>query len=211
MRAIAGLILGFRPFDDTYITFRYSLNLASGHGFVYNLGEPVLGTTTPLWTLVLALFSALGAPIEQTALVISLACDAASAFFLFRLLTCPRIRRRHSRSLAACLFLGIFDYFSLARSGMESSFFVCLVLGALPSSRSAASSLRCVCRARCADQAPEGALVVMLFPAALWHYRRDVARRHRAMRRKSTWVSASDRGSGIRPAGRSGGREAARR
>ena len=71
-RTIAGLWLGFRPFDDSYITFRYSLNLAAGHGFVFNVGDPVLGTTTPLWTLVLALCAAAGMPIPQGALAISL-------------------------------------------------------------------------------------------------------------------------------------------
>ena len=53
LRLAAGLWLGFRPFDDTYITFRYALNLASGFGFVYNIGQPVLGTTSPLWAMVL--------------------------------------------------------------------------------------------------------------------------------------------------------------
>src|ERR1051325_9635702 len=41
LRLAAGLWLGFRPFDDTYITFRYARNLASGAGFVYNIGQPV--------------------------------------------------------------------------------------------------------------------------------------------------------------------------
>ena len=45
LRLCAGISLGFRPFDDTYITFRYAINLAEGHGFVYNINEPVLGTT----------------------------------------------------------------------------------------------------------------------------------------------------------------------
>ena len=40
--------------DDAYITYRYARNLASGLGFVYNPGEQVLGTTTPLYTLILA-------------------------------------------------------------------------------------------------------------------------------------------------------------
>lgn len=39
--------------DDAYITFRYARQLAEGHGFVYNLGERVYGTTTPLLTLLL--------------------------------------------------------------------------------------------------------------------------------------------------------------
>jgi len=40
--------------DDAYITFRYARNLLEGNGFVYNPGEQVLGTTTPLYTSLLA-------------------------------------------------------------------------------------------------------------------------------------------------------------
>jgi hypothetical protein len=40
--------------EDAYITFRYARNIAEGNGFVYNLGERVLGTTSPLQTLLLA-------------------------------------------------------------------------------------------------------------------------------------------------------------
>ena len=41
--------------EDYMITLRYVENLAQGHGMVYNIGERVLGTTTPLYTLILAL------------------------------------------------------------------------------------------------------------------------------------------------------------
>src|SRR5437762_13129041 len=41
-------------FDDAYTTLRYAANLANGSGFVYNPGERVWGTTTPLFTLLLA-------------------------------------------------------------------------------------------------------------------------------------------------------------
>ena len=41
--------------EDYMITLRYAENLAHGHGLVYNVGERVLGTTTPLYTLLLAL------------------------------------------------------------------------------------------------------------------------------------------------------------
>ena len=40
--------------DDAYITFRFARNVAQGAGFTYNLGERVYGTTTPLFTLLLA-------------------------------------------------------------------------------------------------------------------------------------------------------------
>lgn len=41
-------------FDDAYITFRYAANLARGFGLVFNPGERVLGTTSPLFTFILA-------------------------------------------------------------------------------------------------------------------------------------------------------------
>ena len=39
--------------EDALITYRYAQNLASGNGFVFNTGQRVLGTTTPLLTLLL--------------------------------------------------------------------------------------------------------------------------------------------------------------
>ena len=48
-------IYGNSAQDDAYITFRYARNLLLGRGFVYNPGEHVLGTSTPLYTLLLAL------------------------------------------------------------------------------------------------------------------------------------------------------------
>ncbi|NLF75386.1 MAG: hypothetical protein GX573_06790, partial [Chloroflexi bacterium] len=43
-----------RTVDDAFITFRYSRNIVEGHGFVYNPGSRTLGTTTPLYTLLMA-------------------------------------------------------------------------------------------------------------------------------------------------------------
>jgi hypothetical protein len=42
--------------DDAFITFRFAEQLANGNGFVYNVGQPIYGTTTPLLTLLLALW-----------------------------------------------------------------------------------------------------------------------------------------------------------
>src|SRR3990170_6336850 len=55
----ARLIPGPRTIDDAYITFRYARNLLAGNGFVFNPGERVLGTTTPLYTLLLAALAGL--------------------------------------------------------------------------------------------------------------------------------------------------------
>ncbi|MBM3324017.1 hypothetical protein FJY69_11170, partial [candidate division WOR-3 bacterium] len=43
------------PLDDPWIHLAFARNLARGMGFVFNPGEPVAGSTAPLWTLVLAL------------------------------------------------------------------------------------------------------------------------------------------------------------
>lgn len=48
-----------RTIDDAFITFRYSRNIVDGEGFVYNPGTRTLGTTTPLYTLLMAGLSAL--------------------------------------------------------------------------------------------------------------------------------------------------------
>lgn len=40
--------------DDVFITYAYSRNLVEGNGFVFNPGERVQGTTTPLYTLIMA-------------------------------------------------------------------------------------------------------------------------------------------------------------
>jgi hypothetical protein len=39
--------------DDAYITFRYAVNFARGEGLVYNVGDEALGTSAPLFALVL--------------------------------------------------------------------------------------------------------------------------------------------------------------
>jgi len=52
--SVAWLIYTGYISDDAYITFRYARQLAEGNGFVYNIGERVYGTTTPLFTFLLA-------------------------------------------------------------------------------------------------------------------------------------------------------------
>lgn len=40
--------------EDAFITFQFSRRIAEGLGFVYNPGQPIYGTTTPFFTLLLA-------------------------------------------------------------------------------------------------------------------------------------------------------------
>lgn len=49
--------------DDAYITYQYARRLASGEGFTFSPGAaPSYGTTTPLWTLILAAIARAGIP-----------------------------------------------------------------------------------------------------------------------------------------------------
>lgn len=52
---LSSIFLSTPPDDDAFITFRYAQNILNGNGFVYNIGERVLGTTTPLFTILLSI------------------------------------------------------------------------------------------------------------------------------------------------------------
>src|SRR5262245_3913264 len=75
--ALVALVLfwlfGERGYDDPYITYRYAADLARGAGFVYNQGERLLSTTTPLYTLILAGARLAGADIPPASNAISCA------------------------------------------------------------------------------------------------------------------------------------------
>ncbi len=85
----ARMIPGSRPVDDSFITYRYARNILSGNGFVYNPGERVMGTTTPLFTfLMVALGSLTGgaqAPFPYLSMGINMLADAATCILLWRL------------------------------------------------------------------------------------------------------------------------------
>lgn len=91
--------------EDFYITLRYAENIASGRGFVYNPGEHVLGVTTPLYALLLALIKWVGWNPVAGAKGIGIVSDALAAFFTYRL---SRVIGRPVAGMCAvlCLMLG---------------------------------------------------------------------------------------------------------
>jgi len=68
--------------DDAFITFRYAANIAAGNGFSYNNGQHVLGTTTPLFTLILAAFSRLGGDPNTAALIVGCVASGLTAVLI---------------------------------------------------------------------------------------------------------------------------------
>ncbi len=117
--------------DDAYITYRYAANLAHSLGFVYNAGERVLGTTTPLFTLVLGLAACFGLSPEVTAPWLGVVFDV-----LIALVGWLALRNRVDRALA-WLWLVLYSTFYIPLQactyGMECQLFLFLVLVAMAS------------------------------------------------------------------------------
>ncbi len=74
--------------DDTYITLTFSKNLLDGRGFVFNYPPSVLGTTSPLFTILVAGLSFIlhQSNIKLVAVLFTTVCWSGIAwvFFLFR-------------------------------------------------------------------------------------------------------------------------------
>jgi hypothetical protein len=69
--------------EDYMITLRYAENLAHGHGLVYNVGERVLGTTTPLYTLILSFAEWLHLPPTICGKSLNIFADAALCLLVY--------------------------------------------------------------------------------------------------------------------------------
>lgn len=113
--------------DDTYIHLQYARNLASGHGFVFNPGERVYGSTSPLWVALIADGMALGLDGLATARAIGLVATLAS-IVLFHSLMRRNLRMPALRALATITWAGHAWMIRWSLSGMETPLAVALVL-----------------------------------------------------------------------------------
>ena len=113
-------------FEDALIVLRYARNLAAGEGFVFNPGERVLGVTTPLHTLLSALYVLLGgghaAAVQNVAGVIFLVFEAWLVAILLKRVYPPLLA-----ALAALLIVTNLN-FNYLYFGMETHLFAVLVL-----------------------------------------------------------------------------------
>jgi len=75
--------LGF-PLDDAWIHLTFARNFADGFGFCFNPGEPVAGSTGPLWTVLLGLFISLFGASPGAVKVLGLLLLIASAMLAAR-------------------------------------------------------------------------------------------------------------------------------
>jgi hypothetical protein len=70
-------------YDDPFITYRYARNIVNGVGFVYNPGEHVLSTTTPLFTLILSALSPFYNNLPRLAILIGALSLSLGALLLY--------------------------------------------------------------------------------------------------------------------------------
>jgi len=123
------LTAGPHPVDDAYITFRYALNLLDGRGLVYNPGEVVLGTSAPLYAILLAAVAKLTGTraMPVLAMDINALADGFSAAFVFLIL---RRLRVPPRPAALSGFLMAISPFVIRYSigGMETSLLTAVLL-----------------------------------------------------------------------------------
>jgi hypothetical protein len=155
---VARLIVGAHISDDAYITMRYSRNLRSAGAMSYNPPDPVLGTSTPLWTWVLAAGQMTGASPEKTAVAAASLADIGSMALI---LTSPAAGSI-AAIVAAATIAAWPAYVMHAVSGMETSLYVLTVVAfvtamsrAQPGVAAVAAALGALCR-------PDGALLAAL-------------------------------------------------
>ena len=118
--------------EDALITYRYAENIALGNGFVFNPGERVLGTTTPLYTLILA---ALGFVFGTASIPVASSILSALLGQLAGFLTFATLRRMQVSRLIALgtslLLLTQPEIVVSATGGMETMLVVALMSGSL--------------------------------------------------------------------------------
>ena len=126
-----GLLIGLWAkaivLDDAMITFRVAENLAYGQGFVYNVGEHVQVTTTPLYAIILAIGTWIAGSAPNAALILNISLSA-----LIPILTYEVGRRLSGwiTGLSGALLIGLMPLLVIAFS-MESYLYVALILASM--------------------------------------------------------------------------------
>jgi hypothetical protein len=159
----ARLIPGPRVVDDAYITFRYARNLVEGQGFVFNPGERVLGTTTPLFGLIMAGMGALGGeqtPYPWVALLVSAVADSLTCLLLLRLGEKSGFK---TAGMAAAIIWAVHPYaVTFAIGGMETSLFVFLLTVSGEAHLEKRRQLAALCASLALITRPDAAILVLL-------------------------------------------------
>jgi len=113
--------------DDTFIHLQYARNLAAGQGFVFNPGEHVYGSTSPLWVALLADGIALGLDGVWWSKFMGMAATLWSIVLFLQLMR-RNLRMPELRALATVVWASHAWMIRWSLSGMETPLAVALVL-----------------------------------------------------------------------------------
>ena len=123
------LASGPHAVDDAYITFRYAANLVAGQGLVYNVGELVLGTSAPLFAVILGVTSWATGVIDFPLLALWINAVADGFSVLLVLLIARRLGVPDWGAVTAGLLLGVSPLvIRYSIGGMETSIVVLMAL-----------------------------------------------------------------------------------
>ncbi|MBN1641997.1 MAG: hypothetical protein JXA09_12250 [Anaerolineae bacterium] len=119
--------MDFDAVDDAYISFRYALNAARGHGLTFNVGERrVEGYTNFLWTAMLIPVFWLGVPVRVAAIVLGLAW-ALGCMLLLRRFAVESAHQAWLGPIGALLLAADGSFALWAVGGLESPLFAFLI------------------------------------------------------------------------------------
>jgi hypothetical protein len=169
--------------DDAYISFVYARNLAEHGELSFNLGQPVEGYTSFLWTFVLGLGMLARIPPEWSSRVLGTACGLATLYVAFRIAERALGRRSAWAAVPALLLACSSGFACWTSGGLETQLYTLLVTAALDAMIAAASEPRALRRigvwlALASMTRPEGPMVAAVL-GAVWVGHRLVARRRR--------------------------------
>jgi hypothetical protein len=113
-------------FDDAYITYQFARNLVQGHGFSFNPGEVVYGSSSPLYTFLAAAVAFLWSPdvLPGAMRWVGTLCLLASVAVLW--LRMPV--NRESRIVLAIMLLGYPRIFYSSLGGLEEGLIILLMV-----------------------------------------------------------------------------------
>jgi hypothetical protein len=161
--ALIYLAFSHWAYDDPFITYRYAYNLSHGQGLVYNFGQRVLSTTTPLFVMLLAGLSPLWSDLPHLANLIGAFSLALGSVFLWDL------SRTWEAPLVGWAGLLLYPSFSLLVTslGSETPLYLALGLGAFASYARKQYTWAGVFSALTVLARPDGLLIPLLLAA---HY-----------------------------------------
>jgi len=150
--------------DDAYISFVYARNLAEHGELAFNLGDPVEGYTSFLWTVILAGGMVAGVPPELSSRVLAAVCAVLVLLVVCRLVERALGRKSPWAAFPALLLACSSGFACWTSGGLETQLFTLLVVIAIDGVVDAVVRPRAIRRAGlalafAAMTRPEGLLV----------------------------------------------------